>query len=163
MEQQLRKPDWEYSPEIVASKNCEIWANVDYFGRNVIYRDSKYKIVVNSFNKPEIIRLFTNATINEKKIGELICTHKTYNGKKYVYLNYINIEDKHKGGAYSYRMINSLLSILKDDIEGIVTNYKIRQNHKPMKKFFDYLGGFVNEFNYLEIKNPKIQCVKNNE
>ena len=36
MEQQLRKPDWEYSPEIVSQKNCEIWANVDFFERNVI-------------------------------------------------------------------------------------------------------------------------------
>lgn len=157
MEQQLRKPDWEYSPEIVSQKNCEIWANVDFFGRNVIYRDSNYKIVVDSFNKPQIVRLFTNAVINEKKVGELVCTHKQYKGKNYIYLNYIYIQDKYKGGAYSFRMINSLLSILNEDIEGIVTNYKVRQNRKSMQKFFEYLGGYINDFDYLEIKNPKSQ------
>jgi len=163
MERQLRKPDWEYSPEIVARKNCEIWANVDFFGRNVIYRDSNYKIVVDSFNKPQVVRLFTNATINEKKVGELIVTHKEYKGKKYIYLNYISISDKYKGGAYSFRMINSLLSILNHDIEGIVTNYELRNKKSAMKTFFQYLGGFVNDFNYLEIKNPKLQNIKNNE
>ena len=60
-------------------------------------------------------------------------------------------------------MINSLLSILNDNIEGIVTNYKLRQNRKSMKRFFEYLGGFINDFNYLEIKNPKKQCLKKNE
>ena len=156
MVQQSKKPDWEFSPEIVSAKNCEIWANVDSFGRNVIYRDSKYKIVVDSFNNPQVVRLFTNAIIHEKKVGELVCSLKTYNRKQYIYLNYISIFDNYKGGAYSFRMINSLISILNKNIEGLVTNYKVRQNHTSMRKFFESLGGFVNEFGYLEIKNPKI-------
>lgn len=156
MERQLKKPDWEYSPEIISFKNCEIWANVDSFGRNVIYRDCKFKIVVDSFNKPQVVRLFTNASINEKKVGEIVVTHKEVNNKNYVYVNYTYIQDNYKGGAYSFRMLNSLLSILNENIEGILCNYEVRKNRKSMKTYFEYLGGFINDFGYLEIKNPKI-------
>ena len=149
------RKDWEINPLISSMKNCEIWANVDMVGRNVIYRDSNYKIVVDSFNNPSVVRLFTQATINEKKVGELVCSKKTYFGKDYLFLNYIDINDDHKGGAYSYRMMNSLISILKEDIYGVVTLYKERKNHKEMFNFFSSLGGFVNDFGYLEIRNPK--------
>lgn len=149
------KKDWEMNPLIISPKNCEIWANVDIVGRNVVYRDSNYKVVVDSFNKPQIVRLFTQATINEKKVGELICSEKMYFGKKYLFMNYVKIDDNHKGGGYSYRMMNSLLSILQDDVQGIITLYKQRSNYKEMYNYFSVLGGFVNEFGYLEIRNPK--------
>lgn len=156
MEQRLKKPDWEYSPEIIKAKNCEFWSNVDSLGKNVIYQDTDYKIVVDSFNNPSLIKLYKKRKYNEKKVGEIICSKKTYSNKDYIYLNYINIVDEYKGGAYSYRMVNSLLSILNKNIEGIVTNYEVRKNKKSMKLFFNNLGGYLNEFGYLEIKNPKI-------
>jgi len=88
-------------------------------------------------------------------VGELICTIKKIFGRKYIVLNYVTVDTKHRGGGYSYRMMNCLLSVLNNDIEGVLTNYSRRINKKPMKKFFECLGGFKNELGYLEIKNPK--------
>lgn len=150
------KKDWIINPKIISKKDCEIWANTDSLGRNVIYRDSNYKIVVDSFNEPKVVRLLTQSTtLTEKKVGELVCFEKKIFDKSYMYLKYISIEDAHNGCSYSYRMINSLISILNKSIYGLITPYKQRINHKDFYILFSNLGGYVNDFGYLEIKNPK--------
>jgi len=52
-------------------------------------------------------------------------------------------------------MMNCLLSILNPNIKGLITNINDRLNVKPMFKFFNELGGYKNDFGYLEILNPK--------
>jgi len=153
----LRKRDLEYNFKITLQKDCEIWASVDCIGRKVIFKDSNYKITVDNYEKPSVLRLFFKSTVNQNfiKVGELVCTEKKIFSRNYIFLNYVDVENNHRGGGYSHRMMNCLLSILNKDVEGILTNYSQRLNKKPMLKFFNSLGGFKNELGYLEIKNPK--------
>lgn len=153
----LKKRDYEFSPELLKPKGFELWAKVDSLGRKLIWQDSNYKISVDSYSHPTVFRLLTKATKGEKKIGELVCSEKTMFGKKYISLNYVNVFDEHKGAGYSFKMMNCLISMLSEDIEGIITNFDNRIDPKPVKKLFTSLGGFKNSFGYLEIKNPKRQ------
>jgi hypothetical protein len=154
---QLGKRDYEYSPEMLRQKPFELWAKVDSLGRKLIWHDTRYKIVVDCYENPTLLRLFTEATIGEKKVGELICSEAEYFGKKYTRLYYVNIDKLHKGAGYSYKMMNCLIAILPQHIEGIITQYTDRIEPEPVKKLFTNLAGFVNDFGYLEIKNPKNQ------
>lgn len=155
MGEQLKKRDYEYSHELIKPKVFELWANVDSFGRKLIYNDSEYKISVDSYSNPRILRLFTKATKGDKKVGELVCFRKTFYGKNYVSMKYVKIDSEHRGQGYSYKMINCLLAILDEEVEGLITAYKSRYNQKPMYQLFVSLGGYINEFEYLEIRNPK--------
>lgn len=152
---QSKKCDYEYSPEILRQKPFELWAKVDSLGRKLIWQDENYKIIVDCYENPTLVSLYTEATIGERKVGELICSESEYFGKKYIRLHFLDIERKHKGAGYSYKMMNCLLSILPENIEGIITNYSDRLNPEPIKKLFTNLAGFVNDFGYLEIRNPK--------
>jgi len=89
------------------------------------------------------------------KVGELVCSKKTYFNNDYFYINYVVVSDKHKGSGYSYRMMNCLLSILNPNIKGLIVNIKDRLEVKPMIKLFTELGGYKNGFGYMEILNPK--------
>lgn len=151
----LKKRDYEFSPELLKPKGFELWAKVDSVGRKLIWQDSNYKIAVDSYLHPNVLRLITDATIGEKKVGELVCNEKNIFGKKYISLTYVNVDNEHKGAGYSFKMMNCLIAILSEDIEGIITNFENRINPKPVKKLFKTLGGFKNSFGYLEIKNPK--------
>lgn len=151
----LKKRDIEYNPLIAQHRPFEIWSTVDSLGRKIIWNDGVYKIAVDSYKSPTLLRLFAPATKGEKVVGELICSSKELFGKKYIYLNFVTVDSNHRGQAYSHRMVNCLLSILNNDIEGIITNYESRKNPKPMRTFFEALGGFINTNGYLEIKNPK--------
>lgn len=151
-----KKRDYEFSPELLKSKPFELWATVDTLGRKLIYQDKDYKIAVDSFNSPTQLKLYTKATIGEKEVGQLICGVVNYFDKSYMKLYFIQINDAHKGKGYSFKMMNCLLSILRPETQGIITNYSDRLNPEPLEKLFTSLGGYINKFGYFEIKNPKL-------
>lgn len=151
----LNKRDYEFSPELLKPKNFELWAKVDSVGRKIIWRDSDYKISVDSYSSPSVLRIFTEATIGEKKVGELVCARKEYFGKQYICLTYVKINAPHKGAGFSFKMLNCLLAILDENIQGVITPYKKRNSPKLIYGLFEPLGGFVNDFGYLELTNPK--------
>jgi hypothetical protein len=157
---QSKKRDYEYGIEISKPKKFEIFANIDFFGRNIIFQDENYKISIDNFEEPNLIKLLYKSDNRDIKVGELVCTKKTYFNNDYIYINYVNVSDKHKGAGYSYRMMNCLLSILNPNIKGILSCYKDRIEKKPMVKLFSELGGYVNGFGYIEILNPKINVLK---
>ena len=70
-------------------------------------------------------------------------------------MKYVKVDTKHKGRGLSYRMVNSLLSVLNEEIKGIITNFDQRDKNSSVVKMFHNLGAFRNEFGYLEIQNPK--------
>lgn len=150
-----KKSDYEYSFELLKPKSFEIWARVDSMGRNVIYQDSEYKISIDNYIKPTLLKLYYNKKGKDMKVGELVCNEKIHLGKNYISLKYIDIQDNHKGKGFSFRMTNALLSILNFNIEGIITNFDSRQNSSSILKLFTTLGGYKNDFGYLQIKNPK--------
>jgi hypothetical protein len=150
-----KKADYEYSFELLKPKSFEIWARVDSMGRNIIYQDSEYKISIDNYIRPTLLKLYYNKKGRDMKVGELVCNEKNHLGKSYVSLKYIDIQDNHKGKGFSFRMINSLLSILNCNIEGIITNFDSRKNSSSILKLFTTLGGYKNDFGYLQIKNPK--------
>jgi hypothetical protein len=41
---QSKKRDYEYAIEIIKPQRLEIFANIDFLGRNIIFQDEKYKI-----------------------------------------------------------------------------------------------------------------------
>jgi hypothetical protein len=88
-------------------------------------------------------------------VGELLCTPKERFGKKYIYLKFVRVDDDHKGSGYSFKMLNCLLAMLPSDTEGIISNFTSRNNPKPILNLFKTLGGFKNDFGYIELKNPK--------
>jgi hypothetical protein len=149
------KRDYEFSPIIIRDKNFELCARVDSFGRKLIWKDSHFAIEVDSFDNPTLLKLITTGIIGERKVGELLCSLKDYFGKTYMYIHYVDVHRLHVGAGYSFTMMNCLLFILDKNVEGLITNYNDRQNPKPIKKMFMVLGGFVNDYGYLEIKNPK--------
>ena len=52
-------------------------------------------------------------------------------------------------------MNQSYQDFLNDNIKGIITNFDSRQNSSSILKLFTTLGGYKNDFGYLQIKNPK--------
>jgi len=161
MVQLLNKQDYEYSFELLNPKQFEIWAKVDSMGRNIIYQDAEYKISIDSFENPKYLKLYFNKNGRDLKVGELICSDKYFNstnGEKpvrYISMKYVFVNDNHKGRGFSYRMVNSLLSVLNDEIDGIITNFDNRNKNSSIVKMFSNLGAFKNGYGYLEIKNPK--------
>ena len=152
---QSKKRDYEYAIDIIKPKRLEIFANVDFLGRNIIFQDEKYKITLDNFEEPSVLKLLYKSENRDIKVGELVCSKKTYFNNDYFYINYVTVSDKHKGAGYSYRMMNCLLSILNPDIKGLITTIKNRVDVKPILKLFNELGGYKNDFGYLEILNPK--------
>jgi hypothetical protein len=157
----LNKEDYEYNFELFKEKQFEIWAKVDSMGRNIVYCDNEYKISIDSFDKPSLVNLYYNYKGRDVKVGELICFDKYFISKnnqttfKFISMKYVTVQDKHKGRGLSYRMVNSLLSILNKEIKGIITNFDQRNKNSSIVKMFNNLGAFRNEFGYLEIQNPK--------
>jgi hypothetical protein len=161
MERLLNKEDYEYNFELLKPKQFEIWAKVDSMGRNIVYWDNEYKISIDSFQKPSLVNLYYNSNGRDIKVGELICIDKYFISKnnhtpyKYLSMKYVKVDTKHKGRGLSYRMVNSLLSVLNEEIKGIITNFDQRDKNSSVVKMFHNLGAFRNEFGYLEIQNPK--------
>jgi len=155
MEQLLNKEDYEYNFEFFKPKQFEIWAKVDSMGRNIIYQDENYKISIDSFVNPTYLTLYYSKIGRDFKVGELICTDKYFKSGRYITMKYVSVQNNHKGRGLSYRMVNSLLSILDTEIQGIITNFEQRDKNSPIVKMFCNLGAFKNELGYLEIKNPK--------
>jgi hypothetical protein len=118
---QSKKRDYEYAIEIIKPQRLEIFATTDFLGRNIIFQDEKYKITLDSFEEPSVIKLLYKSENRDIKVGELICSKKTYFNNDYFYINYVTVSDKHKGAGYSYRMMNCLLSILNPNIKGLIT------------------------------------------
>lgn len=152
---QSKKRDYEYAIEIIKPQRLEIFANIDFLGRNIIFQDEKYKITIDNFDEPSVLKLLYKSENRDIKVGELVCSKKTYFNNDYFYINYVVVSDKHKGSGYSYRMMNCLLSILNPSIKGLIVNIKDRLQVKPMIKLFTELGGYKNGFGYMEILNPK--------
>lgn len=139
----------------ITPKQFELWSKVDSLGRKIIWTDSDYRIAVNCYSNPTVFRLYGKAIYGEKKVGEMVCSNKSFFGENYLVLKYIKLEPHHIKDGYEFRLINSLLSILSDDIKGLITNYKNRSNPKPVQRLFEELGGYKNSFGYMEILNPK--------
>lgn len=140
-------------------ENLEIWAKTDFMGRNIIYQDESYKISINSFLKPKVVNLFKTSFPSEKKVGELVLFEKYHNNKQYLIIKYVTLDISTDNENYNYyysRMINSVLSILPKNIDGILINFDDRINKKEIVNLFSELGGYNNNFGYLQIKNPKL-------
>ena len=67
--------------------------------------------------------------------GQISCSDKYFNISnsqktiRYISMKYVFVNDNHKGRGFSYRMVNSLLSVLNEDTQGIITNFDKRNKN----------------------------------
>lgn len=134
---------------VLKNKDREILF-VDEHGKNVVYDNGSYRIVVDDPDNARFITLWNNTDDKWVNVGVLDAkkSKHTYKDKKgnFLSINSIEIDKPHRGLGYGKKMFKTLVDFSGNDVQGIYSYLPNRRNKKQIpniyKKFdSEYDGG----------------------
>lgn len=151
------KQEDEISESASRDKDREVLF-VDEHSKNIVYDNGSYRIAVNDVNNANYITLWYLNNNDWKKVGTLDASTNDINVKdrngKYLSIRTVDIDKKHRGLGYGYKLYKALFDFSNDDIKGIYSYLPNRANKKQVPKIYKRFGSDNNEdYDFIDFEN----------
>jgi len=134
----------------------------DEHGKQIVYDDGDYRIVVDDENDARYITLWHKEYVKGKeywaKRGYLDAwkSKRDFKGRSgnYLSIRSIEIEVKHRNKGYGSKMYKALFDFSGNDIKGIFSYLPNRVNKKQVPKIYNKLGAITDgDYQFIEFNN----------
>lgn len=130
----------------------------DVYGKQIVYDDDLYRIAVDDENDARYITLWFLNKNKWTKVGVLDAYLSKMNYKdrhgKYLSINLINIEPKHRNKRFSKLMYRALIDFSSDDIKGIYSYLPNRSNKKQVPHIYKQLHAITDgDYQFIDFNN----------